>query len=331
MKILVTGASGHIGNNLILELIRKQYAVRILVRSELPKYLTHFPLEVCQGDILHPESLHHATRDIDTVFHLAAKIAITNREAEEVRKTNIQGTQNVVSACLKNQVKKLIHFSSIHTLIQSSQKSNTAHILNENSPLVLESVNIYDQSKAHAEKIVLDSCEQGLNAVVVNPTGVIGPNDYKLSLMGTAIIKIYKGYNPVLVRGGFNFVDVRDVVQGALTAAEKGKSGERYILGGHDISMHHLVRLMSTVRQKKMTRLFLPPNMLYSVVPLMEFFSKITNTEPLFTKYAIETLMYPPTVDCTKAEKELGYKKTKIETTVHDTLHWFSQSGKIKL
>lgn len=103
MKILVTGASGHIGNNLIPELIRKQYAVRILVRSELPKYLTHFPLEVCQGDILHPESLYHATRDIDTVFHLAAKIAITNREAEEVRKTNIQGTQNVVSACLQNQ------------------------------------------------------------------------------------------------------------------------------------------------------------------------------------------------------------------------------------
>ncbi|KTD43068.1 NAD-dependent epimerase/dehydratase family protein [Legionella parisiensis] len=331
MKILVTGASGHIGNNLISELIKKQYDVRILVRSELPKYLAHFPLDVCEGDILHPESLYEATRDIDTVFHLAAKIAITNREAEEVRKTNIQGTQNVVNACLRNQVKKLVHFSSIHTLIQNSQKSNAAHILNENSPLVLESVNIYDQSKAHAEKIVLDSCEQGLNAVVVNPTGVIGPNDYKLSLMGTAIIKIYKGHNPVLVRGGFNFVDVRDVVQGALTAAEKGKSGERYILGGHDINMHYLVRLMSTVRQKRMTRLFLPPNMLYFVVPLMQFFSKITNTEPLFTKYAIETLMYPPTIDCTKAENELGYKKTKIETTIHDTLDWFSQSGKIKL
>ncbi|MCE0721829.1 MULTISPECIES: NAD-dependent epimerase/dehydratase family protein [Legionella] len=331
MKILVTGASGHIGNNLIAEFIKKHYDVRILVRGEIPKYLSHFPLEVYQGDILNLESLYHATRDIDTVFHLAAKIAITNREEEEVRKTNIQGTQNVVNACLKNHVKKLVHFSSIHTLMQSSKKSNISQILNENCPLALESVNLYDQSKAHAEKIVLDSCEQGLNAIVVNPTGVIGPNDYKLSLMGTAIIKIYKGHIPFLVRGGFNFVDVRDVVQGAITAAEKGKSGERYILGGHDINMHQLVRLISIVRQKKMTRLFLPPNMLYFVVPFMEFFSKITNTEPLFTKYSIDTLKYPPTVDCTKAENELGYKITEIETTIHDTLHWFSQSGKIKL
>jgi nucleoside-diphosphate-sugar epimerase len=178
---------------------------------------------------------------------------------------------------------------------------------------------------------VLDSCEQGLNAVVVNPTGIIGPNDHKLSLMGTAMIKIYKGYIPILVRGGFNFVDVRDVVQGAITAAEKGNSGERYILGGHDINMHHLVKLISIVKQKKMTRLFLPPSMLYFVVPLMGFFSKITDTEPLFTKYSIETLMYPLTVDCTKAENELGYKKTEIETTIHDTLDWFSQCGKIKL
>ncbi|KTD69269.1 3-beta hydroxysteroid dehydrogenase/isomerase [Legionella steelei] len=331
MKILVTGASGHIGNNLIAELIKKQYDVRILVRSEIPKYLSHFPLEVCKGDILHQESLYDATHNIDTVFHLAAKISITNREADDVRKTNIQGTQNVINACLKNQVNKLVHFSSIHALTQSSKKSNTPHILNEDCPLALESVNIYDQSKAYAEKIVLDSCEQGLNAVVVNPTGTIGPNDYKLSLMGTAIIKIYKGHIPILVRGGYNFVDVRDVVQGAIAAAEKGKSGARYILGGHDINMHHLLRLIAIVKQKKMTRLFLPPSMLSWVVPLMEFFSKITNTEPLFTKYSIETLMYPPKVDCTKAENELGYKKTEIETTIHDTLHWLSQSGKIKI
>ncbi|WP_454782301.1 NAD-dependent epimerase/dehydratase family protein [Legionella sp. WA2022007384] len=330
MKVLVTGASGHIGNNLITELIKKQYDVRILVRNELPKYLTHSSLEVCRGDILDREVLYTATQDVDTVFHLAAKIAITNREAEEVHKTNVQGTQNVVNACLRNQVKKLVHFSSIHAL-QCSKNPDTPPILNENSPLALESVNSYDQSKAQAEKIVFASCEQGLNAVVVNPTGVIGPNDHKLSLMGTAIIKIYKGYTPFLVRGGFNFVDVRDVVQGAIIAAEKGKSGERYILGGHDINMHHLVQLISLVKQKKMTRLFLPSNILYYLVPLMEAFSKITNTEPLFTKYAIETLMYPPTVDCTKAEKELGYKRTEIQTTVHDTLHWFSQNGKIKL
>jgi dihydroflavonol-4-reductase len=286
---------------------------------------------VYKGDIVHQESLYNATQNIDTVFHLAAKISITNREAEEVRKTNIQGTQNVVNACLKNQVKKLVHFSSIHALTQNPKQTNTTHILNENCPLALESVNIYDQSKAHAEKIVLGSCEQGLNAVVVNPTGIIGPNDHKLSLMGTTIIKIFKGYLPILVRGGFNFVDVRDVVQGAMTAAEKGKSGERYILSGHDINMHHLVKLISIVKQKKMNRLFLPPKTLYFLAPLVEFFSKITNTEPLITKYAIETLMYPPTVDCTKAENELGYKKTEIETTIHDTLHWFSQHGKIKL
>ena len=331
MKILVTGASGHIGNNLIAELIKKQYDVRILVRSDIPNYLTHFPLEVCKGDILRLESLYKATQDVDTVFHLAAKIAITNREEAVVRKTNIQGTQNVVDACLKNQVKKLVHFSSVHALIPNFKPSNTAPIIDENSPLALESVNSYDQSKAYAEKIVHDSCKQGLHAVVLNPTGVIGPNDYKLSLMGIAIIKIFKGCMPILVRGGFNFVDVRDVVQGAITAAEKGKSGERYILGGHDVNMHELVRLISIVKQKKMTTLFLPPSMLYYMAPFLEFFSKITNTQPLFTKYSIKTLMKPPRVDCRKAENELGYKKTEIATTIHDTLHWFSLFGKIKL
>lgn len=331
MNILVTGASGHIGNNLIAELIQKGHHVRILLRNENPLYLTQFPLEVFMGDILDKKIVHKATRNIDTVFHLAAKISITNREAKEMLQTNIQGTQNVVDACFKNQVKKLVHFSSVHALMHSSKKFTTKQVVNEHCSSATDSINVYDQSKAQAEQIVLESCKQGLHAIVVNPTGVIGPNDHKLSLMGMAIIKIFKGYLPILVRGGFNFVDVRDVVQGALAAAEIGTSGERYILGGHDINMHDLVQLISRVKQKKMSSIFLPPKLLYSIAPLMEFFSKITNTEPLLTKYSLETLMYPPTIDCSKAEKELGYKKTKIETTIRDTLHWFSQDGKIKL
>ena len=217
MLTAVTDASGHIGANLVRALLKEGRPVRALVNTDR-KALNNLNVETVQCDVCDPYSLYRAFAGADVVYHLATTIALSMNDWPAVEAVNVTGTRNVVDACLKCGVRRLVHFSSIHALLQEPLNSP----VNELRPLVdSEDCPPYDRSKAAGEREVRQGIEQGLDAIILNPTGVIGPHDYKLSYFGEVLLAMAQGKLPALVEGGFDWVDARDVVQGALRAEER--------------------------------------------------------------------------------------------------------------
>lgn len=221
MPVVVTGASGHVGANLVRRLLDQRRKVRVVVHSDV-RALEGLGVERVSADVLDPASLLRAFAGAGVVYHLAARISIRRSDRRLVQAVNATGTRNVVRACRECGAGRLVHFSSIHAL----RAEPAGEPVDESRPLALgRNCLPYDRSKAMAEEAVLEGIQEGLDAVIVNPTAVIGPNDFKPSHMGEVIWKLMHGRLPVLVRGGFNWVDVRDVVEGACAAAEKGAAG----------------------------------------------------------------------------------------------------------
>jgi len=227
MRIAITGASGHIGNNLCRKLVSEGHKVKVLVHDD-PDNLDSMNVEMIHGSILDENCLDELCRNTDIVYHLAAIISVDNKNKDLVYSTNVDGTQNLVKSCFKNKVKKFIHFSSVHVLNPFPLEKE----LNESREYVNMSEMVYENSKTESEKIVMNAAKKGLHSVILIPTAIVGPNDFRPSLFGKALIRIYKNQFPMLVPGGYNIVDVRDVVNGAILASKKGRSGESYILSG---------------------------------------------------------------------------------------------------
>ncbi len=211
MKVAVTGASGHIGNCLVRELKKQGAEIKVLVQN-FSSYLDEMDVEVIRGNLLEPESLIALCEGVDVVFHLAAQIAIENRSASLTYETNVTGTKNMIKAANHGRAKKFIHFSSIHAF----QIGSPDQMLDESRSLVESDKTIYEFTKAEGEREVMKAVKEGLNAVILNPTAVIGPFDYKGSLLGQALRKIYQNKLPFMVSGGYNWVDVRDVVSASI-------------------------------------------------------------------------------------------------------------------
>ena len=234
MKVAVTGACGHIGNTLCKELLEQGYKIKALLLE--CEELKQPGIEIVRGNILNKESLVELCHGVDYVFHLAAIISIDKKDRELVYQTNVTGTQNIVDVCKSEKVIRLVHFSTIHTY--------NPHPLNE--PLdetrsQLSHTNmIYEQSKLESEQIVKKAVSEGLDAVTIHPTAVFGPYDYKPSFLGQALIKIYNNDIPMLVPGGYDWVDVRDIVKGSVEACIKGKKGEDW----DRINLHRLRALV---------------------------------------------------------------------------------------
>ncbi len=325
MRIAVTGASGHVGNTLCRKLISDGHEVKVLVHED-PDDLESLNVKIIHGSVLDEQILDELCKDIDIVFHLAAIISISNKGKDKVYATNVTGTKNLVNSCLKLKVKKLIHFSSIHVLdpLPLDQELNEARAY-INMPHW-----VYESSKTEGEKIVLDAAKKGLHAIVVNPTAIVGPYDFRPSYFGKALLQIYKNQLPMLVPGGYDIVDVRDVVQGAILAAKKGRSGERYILSGKWLSLKDLSAEISEISGKKTPQRTAPLFLAKMGVPFMELYAKLNNEQPLYTKNALEILkLSHQNISSKKAEKELGYKTRSLVETLSDTFEWFKRNGQL--
>src|SRR5437868_245817 len=208
MKIAVTGATGHVGGNLVRALVERGHQVRALVREE-HRTLEGVEVERVRGDVGDPESLERAFDGVERVFHLAARISIAPGDEDEVQRVNVVGVRNVVAACLKVGVKRLLHMSSIHAM--SAQP--LGETIDESRPLASgPDLMTYDRSKAEGEREVIAGIERGLDAVRVNPTAILGPYDFRPSPMGEVLLDLYHRRLPALVEGGFDWVDVRDIV-----------------------------------------------------------------------------------------------------------------------
>ncbi len=327
MTVAVTGASGHIGGNLVRALLKQGRRVRVLVREDR-RAIEGLDLEEVKGDIFDYESLLRLTDGAETVYHCAALISIVGSEGGLVYKTNIDGPENMVQACLENNVSRLVHFSSIHAF----ESDPVEGIIDETRPLCINSGSMaYDRSKARGQTLVQNAVkEKGLNAVIVNPGGVVGPCDYKPSRMGSVFLDIYNRTIPALIDGGYNWVDVRDVVNGALSAEKQGRSGESYLLTGHWVHIRDVAELIGDMYNRKVPTLALPSWLAYLVAYPTIWISKITGSTPKFTPSAVEALSMHRHISHEKASRELGYRPRPFEETVRDTIEWFREAGKLK-
>lgn len=318
---LVTGATGHLGNVLIRELLLSGEKVRALILpGENCESLEGLDIERVSGDVLKPETLERAMLGVEVVYHLAGIISIAPGREELMWKVNVDGVRNVAKMALKAGVKRMVQVSSIHAF----RREPHGTIIDENTPLALDSpLGCYDRTKAEGTRVVLDLVNNGLDAVIVCPTGIIGPHDYLGSHMGQVILDFSKRRPHFLIEGAFDFVDVRDVAKGLILAKEKGRKGEIYILSGTQISIEELKKLVQNIAGVSSLGVIVPKKLALFFVNLAQAFTRKSKTKPRYTSYSLQTISDNSLFSCHKAKKELGYTTRNIKITISDTLEWF--------
>jgi dihydroflavonol-4-reductase len=322
MRVAITGASGHIGNCLVRELKNQGGQIKVLVHS-FRNDLDVLDVELIQGSLLDIESLNRLCFEVDVVFHLAAQISIDNRVADQLFKTNVTGTKNILQAAQANGAKKFIHFSSIDAL----QIKSSDQIVDESLPLIAQSDSIYSYTKAESERVVLKAAKNGLKVVILSPTAVIGPHDYKGSILGQALIQIFRNKMPFLVNGGFNWVDVRDVVAASIRAMNTENSCEKYILGGNFCTLKELTLKINQISGSKIP-FFVPVSLARLAAPFLQIYSSISKRDPIFTKHSLDLLVSSPeNILIKKAEADLGYKPRPLEETIRDAHLWYKENN----
>ncbi len=326
MKVVVTGATGHIGNVLVRDLIDRGYEVTSMVLNEKDKeVLKDLNTKLVYGDVRKIETLVKAFENAEIVFHLAGIIEIGRGNKKNVRAVNVEGSKNVVAACKMAHVKKLVYTSSVHAI---PEKEGIISEITEFSPKLVKGT--YAKSKAEATNYILKSNSQDLEVIIVHPSGVIGPYEYIKSNMGQLIIDCANGRMKATLKGGYNFVDVRDVSKGIILAAEKGKPGECYILAGYSITIQELMAIIEKLTGKKAPKFVIARWFAFITGALSEIYYKIVHEKPLFTSYAVYTTGTNHNFSIEKAKKELGYTVRNIENTIQDTIEWYKKRGEIK-
>ena len=321
MKIAITGATGHIGLNMIIALSEHGHHIRAIYRNpEKIKLLDGYGIDKLQGNVLDELFLNKAFEGMDAVIHLAGVISINGDPGGNVMKTNVDGVRAVVNACLKNNIKKLIHFSSVHAL----KYSKKTLIVDEKCPYAGAGSFIYDQSKALGEQEILHGIDKGLNAYILNPTGVIGPHDYFNSLSGELFNKLFSRKMPALVHGGFDWVDVRDVINGVLIILKKDPPNRRYLLSGHFANFKEIANLCEEVSGIKAPRFIIPIQLAMAGLPFSLATDFVLKRKPLYT---YESLMIVKNANknyhSKLAEEELGYTVRPLRETIKDIFDWW--------
>jgi len=324
--ILVTGATGHIGNTLIRQLLERGESVRGLVLpGEDTTSLRDLDVDIVEGNVLDHLSLAQAFQDVHLVYHLAGVISIMSGKNEKMWQVNVEGTKNVIEAATNAGVNRMVHTSTIHAL----RRPPDGVTMDESLPFDPHNpYGEYDRSKAAASLEVLKAVERGLDAVIVCPTGVIGPYDYFRSEMGSMILEYLKARIHYIFDGSYDFVDVRDVAQGMILACEKGRTGESYLLSGEDVS---LIRLQEMVHEEAeietLGKVRIPNVFVKWFAGTAELFYKVTKLQPRYTRYSIETITGNSKVSSAKARTELGYKPRLLKTTIADTILWWKENN----
>ena len=318
--ILITGAAGHLGNVLARELLAKGKQVRGLVLpGENLAALEGLDIEIVEGDVLDMLSLQKAMQGVEMVFHMAGIISIMPGRNDMMRRVNVDGTKNVIRAAQEAGVRRLVYTSSIHALSRDCKgKIDECIPFDPHNP-----AGEYDRTKAEASLAVLNAVKDGLDAVVVCPTGVIGPYDYRDSEMGTLLRDWLRKKPHVLIEGEFDFVDVRDVARGHILAAELGRTGEVYLLSGTLIKLFQLKKLVQAAAGMRTATIMIPNWLAKIATRISPLYYRLTNQVPKFTDYSLETVQSNSNVSHLKAKRELGYRPRKMVATVADTVRWW--------
>ena len=324
MNTAVTGASGHIGANLIRSLSANSHSVRLL-KHHRTRALEDLDIPVIKGDLFNKASLAKLCEGVEVVFHLAAQISIGNFSMDQLLHVNVEGTKNVIRACRDTGVKRLVHFSSIHALSHEP----LSEPMTEKNLLAVGSRFGYEKIKALAEQEVMQTAHgNNLEIIVLNPTAVLGPYDFAPSYLGQFLIRLYQHKIPGLVPGGYDWVDVRDVVKAAITAAKSGRNGERYILSGHWVNLRELAETASIVTGKNLHPPMLPGWIANIGLPFIQTWVKIRKEHPLYTRESLQILkLGNRDIRHDKATRELEYHPRPLEETLRDGYDWFRMNG----
>ncbi|MBN1191236.1 MAG: SDR family oxidoreductase [Dehalococcoidales bacterium] len=319
--IAVTGATGHIGNVVIRELLAAGWQTKAIVPpGEDISPLKNLDVEIVEGDVRNYISLLKAFAGVETVYHLAGIVTILPGKRKLLEEVNVRGSRNVAEACLEAGVGRLVYTSSIHALKEPPEGT----VITESQPYDPVSVTgDYARSKARATLEVLKVARKGLDAVIVCPTGVIGPFDYKGSEMGCLVRGFLDRKIRATIDGAYDFVDVRDVARGMLLAAARGRSGEGYILSGERITVSQLMKLLEKTSGIRAPGWRVPCRLARFFGVLATPYYLLSGSRPLFTAYSIDVLSANSLVSSAKASRELGYSARSIRESVADTVSWF--------
>ncbi len=323
--ILVTGATGHIGNVLVRKLLERGEKVRVLIlpgESRAP--LQGLNVEAVEGDVLDTASLSQAFKGVRGVFHLAGIISIMPGENTIVHKVNVEGTRNVMQIAKQMRVRKVVYASSIHAIQRVEDGMIDERLpFDSNNPY-----GEYDRSKAEATLEVQRAAHAGLEAVIVCPTGVIGPYDFRGSMMGDVIRGAAQRKPTLYVDGAYDFVDVRDVVNGMIAAFDKGRRGESYILSGQKISVRYLLETVREITGHHFFQMKIPFDLAKFAAQFTPWYYRQSKATPRFTPYSLEVLQSNCNISHAKATRELGYRPRTLYETIADTVKWFLEMSK---
>lgn len=330
MKATITGASGLVGSNLVIELQKEGHQVRCTKRgSSKIDHLSQFPIEWVEADLSDIEALTAAFSGSDVVFHCAALVSFKPHKTPELIKNNIEGTGNVIAAVKRAGVKRLVHCSSV----AAAAISENGQPVTEDQPWNFDKFGLadgYSSTKYEAQQLVLKAAASDIDAVVVNPAYMLGPYDSKPS-SGKLIIDVIKEKVPGITDGFNNFVDVRDVCRGMIAAWQKGRRGEKYILGNQNLTYAEIFQLVARVAGVKAPSFRVPRPLAVLFGWMGDMQERITGREALVNTVAVR---YGYCKDyrfsSEKAKRELGYNPGPLEKAIEDAIAWFRQNGMLR-
>jgi dihydroflavonol-4-reductase len=324
--VLITGGTGFIGSNLAAKLVERGITVRILRRPQSdPRAIVGTDVKHCQGDLRDLPSLKEAMKGCDTVFHTAAMVSFERRKREEQYVTNVLGTRNVVEACLATGIRRLVHTSSVAAIGYPEE----GQLATEETTYNWGTHYGYKYSKHLAELEIHEGIRRGLDAVIVNPSVVLGERDVHFH-GGQLIRDIKKGRVPFYIDGGMNVVYVGDVAEGLISAAQKGKKGERYVVCGENLTHREIFRRTAALVGGRAPIAKLSLSLLRISAKVIESVSAVIGVEPLITSDLISGAGRNNWYSCAKAKRELGYTVTPFDETIVAAYRWYREHGLLK-
>ena len=326
MLAFVTGATGFVGSHVARVLAEQGADLRLLVRaSSNPKNIERLKADRVVGDLRDPASLERAMAGCDVVFHVAADYRLWVRDPDEMYRSNVEGTRAVLEAARKNGARRVVYTSSVATMGFTSN----GHPADEGSPVSLEQmIGPYKRSKFMAEQLVLEAGNKGVNAVVVNPTTPVGEQDIKPTPTGRIVVDFLKKKFPAYVDTGLNLVDVNECARGHVAALEKGRSGERYILGGENLTLKQILDMLAAITGLPSPKAKVPYVMALATGVVDEMVTgHIFRKEPRATIDAVRMGRKKMFVSSAKAERELGWRTVPVDGALRRAVEWFRENG----
>jgi len=326
MKVFVTGATGFIGGNLVRTLLEDGYEIRALIRKGSDqRNISGLPVELVTGDLSDRKILTEQLTGCDCVFHVAAHYSLWKKDREEIYRANVTGTRNLLAAAQTAKIRRFIHTSSVAAIgvPQSGKPANE-----DTQTTVEELVSDYKKSKFLAEQAALEFARDGLDVVIVNPSTPIGACDVKPTPTGEIILRFLQGRMPAYVHTGLNLIDVEDVARGHILAWQRGKTGERYILGNRNLTLKSMLEILSDITGKSSPGIAIP-----HLIPLTAAFidemilARYFGKTPQVSFYSVQMSQKAMYYDSSKAVRDLGLPQSPIETAIEKAVRWFEANG----